>query len=331
MNCKIPKISVLMSCFNAEHWLNEAIESVLNQTYTNFEFIIVDDGSTDDTLQIVQNYAKQDKRIVVVTKPNTGLTDSLNVGMQRAKGKWIARLDSDDECEPTRFEKQLEYIEKSKNIVLVLAESITIDETGKYQKICKYPTEHSDLVRCLEKNLQFPPHSSAFFKLETVQKIGGYRKRIKRSQDRDLWLRLSEQGQLKCLKEPLVKIRKHKGQISCEYRKIQIIDSRIAGTSYWLRSLGYVDPVEADDLTFSTFKLWLVRQLEETGLFEFNLCRQQLARIKKEDNVSWVIKLVRIILFLVKNPAFVMFLIFQFKKAYSTSNLARKWIAEQTN
>jgi len=94
-----PTITVLMSCYNAERWLDEAVRSVLNQTFDNFEFIIIDDGSVDGTLSLVRRYASTDSRIIVVAKQNTGLSDSLNVGVQMARGKWIARLDADDLCE----------------------------------------------------------------------------------------------------------------------------------------------------------------------------------------------------------------------------------------
>lgn len=93
-----PEVSVLMSVYNGERWLAESIESVLNQTFTDFEFLIVNDGSTDGSGEIINRYAEQDSRIHVFDKPNTGLADSLNYGIARAKGEWIARIDADDVC-----------------------------------------------------------------------------------------------------------------------------------------------------------------------------------------------------------------------------------------
>ena len=89
-------ITVLMSVFNGERWLAESLKSILNQTFTDFEFIIINDGSTDGTLKILEKYAKQDSRIKIYYKENSGLTDSLNFGVSKAKGKWIARIDADD-------------------------------------------------------------------------------------------------------------------------------------------------------------------------------------------------------------------------------------------
>src|SRR2546430_2514522 len=107
-----PEVSVLMSCYNATRWLHEAIHSVLVQTHDKFELILVDDGSTDETWNIIQSYRDRDQRIVAISKKNTGLADSLNVGIARAKGAWIARLDADDLCEPTRLEEQLDFVRK---------------------------------------------------------------------------------------------------------------------------------------------------------------------------------------------------------------------------
>lgn len=98
---ELPAVSVVMSCYNGRRWLAEAIDSVLSQTYADFEIIIVDDGSTDDSWETIQRYAARHQRIVALTKPNTGTSDSLNAGIALAKGEWVARLDADDVCEPT--------------------------------------------------------------------------------------------------------------------------------------------------------------------------------------------------------------------------------------
>ena len=114
-----PFVSVLMSCYNASRWLDESIQSVLNQSYGNFEFIIVNDGSTDCTQAIIQHYASSDDRIVMIEKANTGLADSLNVGISRARGVWIARQDADDISDLTRLEKQVRSAMINHNIVFL--------------------------------------------------------------------------------------------------------------------------------------------------------------------------------------------------------------------
>lgn len=259
-----PTVSVLLACYNGERWLAEAIESILGQTLQNFEFLIVDDGSDDNSAAIIRQFAERDSRIVVITKPNTGLADSLNVGIGRVRGEWIARIDADDICEPSRLERQLEAARESPDLVFIGTGLVTIDENGRPIKSYSYPKRHAALVRNLRTARKFPPHSSAFYRASAVRSVGGYRVRMKRSQDRDLWLRLSEVGLLAALPEPLVRFRKHPGQISHENGgRTQQIDSRVAMVSFWLRWRGSVDPVSAESEVFDEFRAWVAKRLEQ--------------------------------------------------------------------
>jgi glycosyltransferase involved in cell wall biosynthesis len=113
INKKTPKVSVIMPAYNSEKYIGEAIESILNQTFTDFEFIILNDGSTDNTAKIIKEYAKKDKRIRFINnKKNRGIVGVLNQGLDLATGKYIARMDSDDISLPERFEKQIKYMEQ---------------------------------------------------------------------------------------------------------------------------------------------------------------------------------------------------------------------------
>ena len=264
-----PEVTVLLSCYNGERWLAEAIESVLNQTFEGFEFIIVDDGSSDNSLAIINNYALQDSRIIVIAKNNTGLADSLNVGIKKASGKWIARLDADDICLPMRLELQLAMAKAKPDVIYIGTGLFHMDEAGNVSKSFSYPRKHSALLKSLTHIGMFPAHSSAFYRADIVLEIGGYRPRIKRSQDWDLWLRLSEKGALTSIVEPLIKLRLHSGQISHEDSgRRQIIDSRCAVTSYWIRRMGFPDPINADDSTFANFRSWMIIRLDQEGLFD---------------------------------------------------------------
>ncbi len=112
-----PRISVLMTAYNAEKYIAQAIESILNQTYTDYEFIIINDGSTDDTPNIIQKYADQDSRIIFVdNKQNQGLIAVLNQGLDMAHGEFIARMDADDISLPQRFEKQIAYLDMNPEV-----------------------------------------------------------------------------------------------------------------------------------------------------------------------------------------------------------------------
>lgn len=273
-----PPISVLLSCYNGARWLDEAINSVLSQTFGDFEFIIVDDGSTDNSPEIIKRYAVQDARIVVIAKSNSGLADSLNVGIRQARGEWIARLDADDICEPARLEIQLAKARQNPGLVFIGSGLLEIDENGNALKIYHYPARHALLIRNLYTARKFPPHSSAFYRTDVVRSIGAYRSRIRRAQDKDLWLRLSEAGQLTAMDEPLVKIRKHSGQISHdESGRRQIVDGRVAIVSYWLRYHGFPDPVAADNEVFESFHAWVANRLEQERSFEFF---DYIARVK---------------------------------------------------
>src|SRR6476646_117240 len=102
-----PALTVLTSCYNAAPYLVESIESVLKQSFEDFEYLLIDDGSTDESRQILQHFAAFDPRIVFIPKKNSGLTDSLNLGLRRARGEWVARLDADDVALPGRLQAQL--------------------------------------------------------------------------------------------------------------------------------------------------------------------------------------------------------------------------------
>lgn len=131
----LPKISVLMSCYNSVEFLDDAIVSILIQDYTNFEFIIIDDGSTDDTLKIITEYSKNDPRIKVVSQQNMGLTKSLNKGIDLAKGEFIARMDADDISLPFRFSKFIKYINSFSDVQLYSTPAILLNESDNSETL----------------------------------------------------------------------------------------------------------------------------------------------------------------------------------------------------
>lgn len=263
-----PEISVLMCCYNASYWMRDAIDSVLEQTFENFELILVDDGSTDDTWDVIQSYCERDNRIVAISKKNTGLTDSLNVGIAHAKGTWVARLDADDLCKPTRLEEQLGYLRSHPEVVLLGSGCIEIDEHGSVVKEHLLPSEHRDLMLHLERMRQFFSHSSAMFKREVVQQAGCYNVRFRKTQDWDLWLRLAECGRIACLDNALVLIRKHSAQISNSASGTpQLMYGIAASTCHFLRLGGSDDPSSDEDV-WQGFMAWCEKRMEEDGILE---------------------------------------------------------------
>ncbi len=142
---KSPIISVVMSVYNGDKYLREEIESILNQTFKDFEFIIVNDGSTDKSLEIIKSY--NDPRIVIIDQENTGLAKALNNGINIAKGRYIARMDQDDISNPERFEKQIEFLENLSEYVAIGSWSNHISEHGEYLYTCKMPIDSSTLIK----------------------------------------------------------------------------------------------------------------------------------------------------------------------------------------
>lgn len=262
-----PEVSVLMSCYNGSRWLQEAIDSVLTQTFGSFEFILVDDGSTDETWDIIERYRARDERIVAIAKKNTGLADSLNVGIMQARGTWIARLDQDDLCEPTRLEEQVYFMRNHPEIVLLGTGCIEIEEHGRTIKKHRYPSGNRKLVRFLERLQRFFPHSSAFYRVKDVRNVGGYNMRISRSEDRRLWLELALRGKMACLPKPLVRIRKHSSQMSLDDNgRRQLCDAIAATVCYFLKKAGNKDPsVDASAEEWIQFMKWIESRIDVSG------------------------------------------------------------------
>jgi glycosyltransferase involved in cell wall biosynthesis len=272
LNSNTPEISVLISCYNASRWLHEAINSVLKQTYENFELILVDDGSEDETWNIIQSYQKTDNRIVTISKKNTGLADSLNVGISQARGKWIARLDADDLCEVTRLEKQLAFVRNHPEVILLGTGFLEIDAQDRIIKKNMYPSGHRQLVKKLERLQRFFPHSSTFYCTEKVRQVGGYNLRIRRAEDKDLWLKLALHGKIACLPKALIRMRKHSGQIShTDNGQRQLYDGIAATVCHFLRESGCKDPSISENVEeWEDFLSWLENCVQETALFQRN-------------------------------------------------------------
>ena len=276
-----PLVTVLMSCYNSSTWLEEAVTSILGQTFKNFEFLIVDDGSTDNSLSILEALATQDLRIKLIKKSNTGLADSLNIGLNYAKGKWVARMDADDISEPDRLEKQVNYANCNENLVFLGAGLRVIDEEGIIGSEYVYPVNHKSLLMNLLTSRPFPPHASAFYLRTQALKVGGYRKKIKRAEDWDLWLRLSRRGNLACIKDPLVRIRKHSKQITLSGGgRDAIIDNRLSIISYLMVESNLKDPIESSDYEINRFLNWISMRLNSEKYFEYWEWKKNL---KKEN------------------------------------------------
>lgn len=208
-----PKISVLMSVYNGQAYLKEAIDSILNQTFTDFEFVIINDASTDSSKQIIENY--RDGRIILINnKENIGLTKSLNKGINIAEGKYIARMDADDISNLSRLEKQYNFLEGNPEYSIVGSNIQLIDKNGNNLEIAKYPEDYEEIMGYIFFANPMV-HSSVMFKTEDAENIGGYNINHKKAQDYGFWFKFIEQGlKLYNIQEPLVKYRVHNESIS---------------------------------------------------------------------------------------------------------------------
>jgi glycosyltransferase involved in cell wall biosynthesis len=282
----MPAVSVIMPVFNGERWIAEAIQSVLEQTFADFELIIVNDGSSDASLEIINQFAEKDSRVRIFDEQNRGQSVARNYGVKQARGEWIACIDADDLWHPHRLEKQINLIYADKEIILVGTGLLIIDEFGFRGRSYNFPVKHKNLVKRLVDFRPFFAHSSAIYKKEIFDELGGYRDILKTAEDHDLWLRLSERGKIGCIRSILVSIRKHNNNISSsENGRRQMLDSIAVKISYWRRKWGYEDPLLlSEDLHISTFLKWIEKEIEDLGVIKDENYIKKLKRKIREKN-----------------------------------------------
>lgn len=215
----MPKVSVLMPAYNAEKYIGEAIESILNQTLKDFEFIIVNDGSTDDTVKIVRKYADGDERIKLVdNKENRGLIAVLNQGLDLCKGEYIARMDSDDISLPERFEKQVEYLDKHRECGVVgSAVRIFGAKSGGHQ--------NPPCVKLFDLLIHGSKvtHPSVMMRASVLRDNGiYYDSQYPHAEDFAFWISIVRVAEIHNLPEVLLNYRWHNTNISVVHRKTQV-------------------------------------------------------------------------------------------------------------
>lgn len=210
-----PTISVLMPVYNAERYLREAVESVLGQTFADFELIAVDDGSTDGSLAILREYERRDGRVRVISRPNTGIVGALNDGLALCRGEYVARMDADDVCMPERLERQVKVFESRSGLVL-LGTGARYTDPELWPVRDTRPTVGNDLLvrRLLSGDGLALLHPTVMIRADAIRKIGGYDPSYPISEDLDLYLRLSEIGEVDNLPQLLLLYRMHVGSIT---------------------------------------------------------------------------------------------------------------------
>jgi hypothetical protein len=249
-----PTVSVVMSVFNGEAFLHEAVTSILGQTYEDFEFIIIDDGSTDGSARMLDEFQTLDSRIRLFHQPNAGLVKALNRGCGVARGKYIARMDADDLAMEDRLKVQVETMEMNPEVCVLGSAVEFIDAAGKKMTISRYhPTESCEIQRALlDQNVIW--HPTVLIRAAILAFVGGYRN-IPDAEDYDLWLRVADHdhAQLKNLSVPLLKYRVHQSQGSVTRCRKQVFGALACQASAVARRSGRPDPLAAaNELTPET-------------------------------------------------------------------------------
>ena len=201
-----PRVSVLMTCFNAGSTIESSVRSIISQTFTDWELVVVDNCSTDNSLVVVQNL--NDKRIqIIALDVNRGRTPALKVALEAARGEFIAILDADDVSDPQRLQLQTEFLDKNKSVVVVGSWYRNINSASELISEVQTPTRSIDVVRRLASDNPIV-NSSAMFRAESARTVGGYDQRYLYAQDFALWLALARLGEIAILPKFLTEIRR---------------------------------------------------------------------------------------------------------------------------
>lgn len=203
-----------MPVFNAAPFLKPAIESVLRQTLADFEFLVFDDGSSDDSLKILEAYARRDSRVQVRSREHRGYAPLLNEGLQLARGHYYARMDADDVVAPRRLERQVAFLEANPDCSAVGTQVLLVDPDGEAVNRAEHPLDHAEIDAGHMRGVFQMTHASIVMRADALRRIGGYHTEYEPAEDFDLLLRLAEVGRLANLPDYLYEYRMHPQQVT---------------------------------------------------------------------------------------------------------------------
>jgi glycosyltransferase involved in cell wall biosynthesis len=261
---KEPRVSIVMPVFNGGEWLRQAIDSIQNQSLTDFEFIIIDDGSTDHSDLVLAEAARGDTRIRIVHQHHLGVAVAINKGIALARSQFVARMDADDIAHPERLQLQLTFLQKHPHYAALGSWAYVIDEQGRAVGHLKPEIDSTTLHGLLTKQNPFI-HSSMVFSTDIARRLGGYRTILEGAEDYDLWLRISERGLLTNLPEFLLSYRRH--FVSTIYGTKQLLAARLARMSAAERRASGLDFVDHLHLPLSLVALGDHEKLRTTADF----------------------------------------------------------------
>ncbi len=234
MNPRTPTISVLMTAYNAQAYLARTLDSVLAQTFRDFEFVIVDDGSTDQTPEILAAYAARDPRIRLVTQANAGIPKAANAGLRQCRGEFVARIDADDVAHPDRLGVQLTYL-RDRGLVACGTWHDLIDERGRFLKLLKTPVSDAAIQDAALKGHGSICNPTSMYRRQAFVDLGGYSEDLPVAEDLDCWLRLGEVGKLGNVPQGLMQYRLHSQSISEQKCELERRCAKLACERAWAR------------------------------------------------------------------------------------------------
>lgn len=303
-----PKVTVLLPVYNAQRYLREAIESILGQTFTDFEFLIIDDGSTDDSKKIIEKYQKSDGRIRLVSRPNKGFVATLNEGLQEAKADKIVRMDADDISLPERLQKQYDYLQANPDCAVVGCQVRIMDENGAAEGIDPRPLSDRNVKLFLGYGCALSGPTVAFRK-DAISKIGGFQESGYPAEDYDCWVRLvssDTSAELANVPDVLYLYRENSQGISLTNKVAQVKKTIEIGDTFrheylaqglpfltpaihegWLSEANQLEDDEAQEQLrriYYTIQTWFRNDVGKTSKIRAYLLKKKLERYTKIYN-----------------------------------------------
>jgi glycosyltransferase involved in cell wall biosynthesis len=273
-----PEVSVVMAVYNERPYLREAVESILDQTFRKFEFIIVDDGSTDGSADTLEEISKEDSRVRVFHLENQGPAGARNYALRHASGRYIAIMDGDDISLPERFEQQVRFLDKNPDVGILGTQVEVVDEHGEHIDYWSHPTDPATIAWRILFNACLI-HSSVMMRRSLVSEMGGYAEWATCSHDHELWTRAVLNTRLTALPQTLLKFRLSENSITALRRREQMQMSCEAAAELHRALLGSLASEKIAHFLVWMYQFNLERAIDEADVDDFRAVFEYLGRL----------------------------------------------------